>query len=340
MKKIKNEKMKMNKSAFINYESKENKENKENDKYKNIPKSQIIISKAEVGQLKITSKYYIIIFFVIIMTISLYIFLLILWMNYFNLEINLYNLINKNTELESTVYRSINIYYIMIFNNFTFSEASQKIYPKLYDPKENLSVIKFFYSNMHSAFNSQKEKNILGDLYQDDDISNFTCDNLYSLNKKILEELETTTSGSKLSSIKKKLIKMCENFGINELKDPKIEFGRHFQYLKNDIISLNDFSYDGIIRHLQTGNLGKISLLFNNVMQYLLEMYITKIGKNTFTSFCDVMKRNILIMELLFIFINILFVILIIKFLISNIEKFLKQIILIISVFKILELQE
>ena len=57
MKKIKNEKMKSYKSA--NYE---NKENKENDKYNNIPKSQIIIAKAEVGQLKITKKYYIIIF--------------------------------------------------------------------------------------------------------------------------------------------------------------------------------------------------------------------------------------------------------------------------------------
>ena len=337
MKKMKNEKMKMNKGAYINYE---NKENKEDDKYKNIPKSQIIINKSQIGQLKVTSKYYIIIFFVIIMTISLYIVILILWLIYFNIETNLFILINKNTGLESAIYRSINIYYIMIFNNYTFSEVSQKIYPDLYDPKESLSTIKFFYSNIYSAFNSQKEKNILGDLYSDKDISNFTCDNLYALNKKILKELDATTSGPKLSSIKKKLIKMCENSGITELNDPKIEFERHFQYIKNDIISFDDFSYDGIVKHLQTGNLGKISLLFNNIMQYLLEMYITKVDKNTINGVCAVMKRNILIMELLFISINIVFVILIIKFVISKIENFSKQIILIINVFKIIEIQE
>jgi len=337
MKKIKNEKMKMNKGAYINFE---NKENKEDDKYKNIPKSQIIINKKEIGQLKITNKYYIIIYFVIIMTISLYIVLLILWIKYFSLETNLYIIINKNTELESTVYRSINIYYLMIFNNYTFGEVSEKVYPNLYDPNEKLSVIKYFYSNIYSAFNSQKEKNILGDLYPDKEISNFTCDNLYALNKKILKELDATTSGPKLSSIKKKLIKMCENSGNTELKDPKVEFERHFQYLKNDIVSLEDFSYNGIIKHLQTGNLGKISLLFNNIMLYLLEMYITKVDKNSINNVCAIMKKNILIMELLFISINILFVILILKFLISKIEKFSKQIILIINVFKIIDIQE
>jgi hypothetical protein len=274
------------------------------------------------------------------MTISLYIILLILWTNYFHLEANLYNLINKNTGLETTVYRSINMYYIMIFNNYTFSEVSQKIFPDLYDPKENLSAIKFFYSNIYSAFNSQKEKNILGDLYPDKDISNFTCDNLYALNKKILKELDATTSGPELSGIKKKLIKMCENSGITELKDPKVELERHFQYLKNDLISLVDFSYNGIIKHIQTGNLGKISLLFNNIMLYLLEMYITKVDKEAIYAISNIMKRNILIMELLFISINIIFVILIIKFLISKIEKFSNQIILIINVFRIIEIQE
>ena len=336
-KKLKSEKMKMNKGSYINYD---NKEPKENDKYKNIPKSQIIISKSEIDKINITSKYYVIIYFVIIMTIILYIVLLILWINYFSIEENLYIIISKNTGLESIVYRSINMYYIMIFNNFTFSEVSQKIYPTLYNPEENLSVIKFFYSNIYSAFNSQKEKNILGDLYPDKEISNFTCDNLYALNKKIFKELEATTSGSELSSIKKKLIKMCENFGINELKDPKVEFERHFQNLKNDIISLDNFSNEGIFKHLQTGNLGKISLLFNNVMLYLLEIYITKVDKNAINGICDLMKRNILIMELLFIFVNILFVLSIIKCMISKIENFWKQIILIISAFKIIEIQE
>ena len=332
----KNEKMKMNKDIYINYE---NKGNNENDKYKNIPKNHIIIEKNQICQLKITKKYYAIIYFIILTTLILYIILLILWTNYFNLERNLFILINKNIELESAVYNSINMYYLMIFNNFSLTEISQKIYPEFYNPKESLSVLKYFYSNIKSAFNSQKEKNYLGNLYQNRNISNFTCDNLYTINEKMLNELNATASASKLSNIKEKLISMCENFGINELKEPKNEFERHFQYLKNEIIYFRDSSYESIINQLKTGNLGKITLLFNNVMIYLLEIY-TKIDKATINGLCDVMKIYILVLELSFISINILFFIIIRYYLIIKINIFIKQIISIMNVFKIIEMQE
>ena len=89
---------------------------------------------------------------------------------------------------------------------------------------------------------------------------------------------------------------MCENFGINELKEPKNEFERHFQYLKNEIISYGDYSYDSIINKLKTGNLGKITLIFNNIMIYLLEIY-SNIDKETINGFYEVMKKYILIIH-------------------------------------------
>ena len=319
----------MKKSTYINYES------KENDKYKNIPKNLIIIEEKQIGKLKITNKYYIIIYFIILTTLILYIILLILWTNYFKMEENLFILINKNLELESTVYSSMNMYYLMIFNNFTFTEVSQKIYPELYNPEESLSVLKYFYSSIKIAFNSQKEKKNLGNLYSDKNISNFTCNNLYTINEKMLNEFNETASTYKLSNIKQKLINICENFGINELKEPKNEFERHFQNLK----TFRGFSYDLIIKQLKTGNLGKITLLFNNVMIYLLEIY-SKIDKSIINSFCKFMKKYILIMELSFISINILFFIIIRYYLIIKINLFLKQIILIIHVFKVIEMQE
>ena len=334
--KKKNEKMKMNKDAYINYE---NKEDKVNDKYKNIPKNYIIIEKEQIGRLKIINKYYIIIYFIILTTLILYIILLILWINYFKVEENLFILINKNIELESIVYSSMNMYYLMIFNNFTFTEVSQKIYPDIYNPEESLSILKYFYDSIKFTFNSKKEKNKLGNLYPDKNISNFTCYNLYTINEKMLNELNETASASKLSNIKQKLINMCENFGINELKEPKNEFERHFQNLKNEIISFEGFSYDLIINHLKTGNLGKITLLFNNVMIYLMEIY-TKIDKTTINGICDIMKKYILMMEISFISLNILFFVTIRYYLMSKINIFLKQLILIIHVFRIIEIQE
>jgi hypothetical protein len=227
----------------------------------------------------------------------------------------------------------------MIFNNFTFTEVSQKIYPYLYKPEEPLSVLKYFYSSIKFAFNSQKEKINLGSMYSDKNILNFTCDNLYTLNEKMIKELNETASGPKLSNIKQKLINMCANFGINELKNLKNEYERHFQSIKNEIISFKGFSYDLIINHLKTGNLGKITLLFNNVLIYLMEIY-SKIDKTSINGFCDVMKNYILIMELSFISINILFFVIIRYYLIIKINIFLKQIILIIHAFKIFEMQE
>ena len=334
--KKKNEKMKMNKATYLNYD---NKENKVNDKYKNIPKNHIIIEKNQIAKLKITSKYYIIFYFIILIALIAYIILLIIWINYFNIEDNLHILINKNIELESVVYSSMNMHYIMIFNNFTFKEVTQKLYPDIYNPEESLSLLKYFYISIKFAFNSQKEISYLGNLYSNINISNFTCYYLYTINQKILNELDTTSSASKLSNIKQKLINMCEDFGINELKEPKNEFERHFQYLKNEIISYGDYSYDSIINKLKTGNLGKITLIFNNIMIYLLEIY-SNIDKETINGFYEVMKKYILIMELSLISITILFFVIIRYYLINKINKFVKQIILIIHVFRIIEMQD
>ena len=334
--KKKNEKMKMNKATYLNYD---NKENKVNDKYKNIPKNHIIIEKNQIAKLKITSKYYIIFYFIILIALIAYIILLIIWINYFNIEDNLHILINKNIELESVVYSSMNMHYIMIFNNFTFKEVTQKLYPDIYNPEESLSLLKYFYISIKFAFNSQKEISYLGNLYSNINISNFTCYNLYTINQKILNELDITSSAYKLSNIKQKLINMCENFGINELKEPKNEFERHFQYLKNEIISYGDYSYDSIINKLKTGNLGKITLIFNNIMIYLLEIY-SNIDKETINGFYEVMKKYILIMELSLISITILFFVIIRYYLINKINKFVKQIILIIHVFRIIEMQD
>ena len=304
----------------------------------NIPKNQMIIDKKGIKYLNITNKYYIIFYAIIIITFSLYFFLLIKWNKYFNAETNLYNLIEKNAEIEWVVYQGINTYYLMIFNNFTISEISKKMYPNLYNPKEDISFLKLFYQNLIRAFDIKKEIDELGNLYESD-ISNFTCENLYKLNSKIIEELNKTSLGPELSNIKNKLIKICENLGVAENNDPKLEFERHIQLIKNGLISIDDFDYKALIKHLMDGNLGKISLLFNNVLIYLLEVYITKPSKSAINGVSQILKNDITIMEISFIIIDII-IIIIILFIIIKIKQFSGQILLIKSVFKIYELQE
>lgn len=47
------------------------------------------------------------------------------WDDYFDTEVNLYQLITKNTNLETAIYRAINLYYMIIFNNFTIYDATK-----------------------------------------------------------------------------------------------------------------------------------------------------------------------------------------------------------------------
>ena len=91
--------------------------------------------------------------------------------------------------------------------------------------------------------------------------------------------------------------------------------------------------------HLMDGNLGKISLLFNNILIYLLEVYITKPNKSAISGVSQILKNDITIMEISFIIIDII-IIIIVLFIIIKIKQFSSQILLIKSVFKIYELQE
>ena len=84
------------------------------------------------------------------------------WNDYFDTEVNLYQLITKNTNLETAIYRAINLYYMIIFNNFTIYDATKILYPQIYDPVESPTIFNYIYSAMKLGFNSKIEINING----------------------------------------------------------------------------------------------------------------------------------------------------------------------------------
>jgi hypothetical protein len=86
-----------------------------------------------------------------------YILFLVIWINYFTQKTNLYELIQKNILLESSIYRAINIYELMVFHNYTIDEVTNKILSDNINNEKN-SIIKSFYSDIKIAFDSIKEK--------------------------------------------------------------------------------------------------------------------------------------------------------------------------------------
>ena len=323
------------------YRKNSEEDNKKNDKY-NIPKNQRIINRKEIRKLNIVSKYLIIFYIILLVTIILYSYLLTLWLNYFETKDNLYTLIENNCFLETSIYRAINIYNMMIFNNFTLREVSENIYPVIYNKEESISIIKSFYENLIFAFNNKKEKDILGkEIYIDfEDLSNFTCDNLFELNNDLVEELYKSKINNKPKNIKDNLIIMCNSSRIAESNDSRAAFERHFQYIKNGLIVIEDFTYDGLMKHLKEGLLGKISYFFINIIIYLLEILYSKPHQNAIVQIIDLLNKNILITEIIFIVVDAIFIIIILFFFISKIKNYCNQILLLKSTFKIFEIQE
>ena len=316
-------------------------ENKKNELF-NIPKNQRIVSKKDFKKLNIDNKYLIIFYIFLIIILMLYTYLLIIWIKYFNIKNNLFTLIEKNNNVETTVYRAIDIYNLMIFHNFTLQEVSQNIYPQLYDPEEPISIIKTFYENLKYSFNSKKEKDSLTTkIYQDfEDTSNFTCEGLYELNSEKIDELDTSTVENKVDNILERLITICKTTRITESNDPRTVFERHFQDIKNGLVSIDDFTREGLLNHLKKRTLGKMSLFFNIIVIYLLEILYTKPHKYAINQILELLNVYIKITETSFIIIDIIFCIIIIFFFISNIKNYCDQILLLKNVFKIYEIQE
>ena len=336
--KNKNEAIEMSRKGYRKNSEDETKK----DEIDNIPKNQRIINKKEIRDLNVVSKYFIFFYIVLLITLILYVILLILWINYFELKRNLISLTEKNYYLEESTYRAINIYNLMIFNNLTLPEISEYIYPYLYNKEEDISIIKIFYENLKYAFNNKKEKDFLGtSVYVDiEDNNNFTCENLYELNNDFLKEINQSSITKKPNKIKENLIKACNNSKVADSNDPRAAFERHFQYIKNGLISIDDFSYEGLIYHLSGGSLGNIALFFNIVITYLLETLFFIPHKKAIITILKLLNKYILITEIVFIVIDIIFIIIILFFFISKIKNYCNQILLLKNTFKIFEIQE
>ena len=316
-------------------------DNKKNE-LDNVPKNQKIITKKDVKFLGITSIYYFMYYITTIMLISLYVLVFFIWNDYFSKKTNLFSLITKNNHLETSIYKAINYYDLMIFHCITLEQVSNIVKKDENDKKDSYGFLKSFYEDLKLAFNGKKEKNSLGSIYQDiEDISDFTCEKIYELNNDFIKEIENNTLLGGSKNITNILVKLCESGKITQTKDYRSIFERHFQYIRNGILNINDSSYNGIIDHIiNDSSLSRISLFFDFVIIYILELTNTKPHKEAFDRLMNKLKGIIQISQIIFLIFNIIAILLTIFLFISGINNLLNQIFLLKKVFKIFEIQE
>ena len=280
--------------------------------------------------------YYVNLFFVLFF----YVLLLLLWIKYFNLKNNLFYLMSKNRLIESSTYRAINAYDLMVFNNLTIEEVTEMILPE--NKNENNVLFKSFYDDLKHIFDNKKEKNYVGKLFIDfEDIAEFTCENLFNYNRYILDLVENNTKAIELKNITFNLISLCEYIKITESKDYRTVFERHFQYIRNGILSINDFSYNGLIDHINTnGMLSKITLFFDLIVSIIIEVTNIKPHKEAIHSIINRLKNLNIDSEIIFLLYDLIAILFVTLFYIPGVNKLCNQIFILRKTFKITEMQE
>ena len=313
----------------------------EENELDHVPKILRILTKNNIAKLNITFKYIFSFLIIFIFSFAIFIAIIIYWYGYFNIRKNLFIFFGKNASLETSLYRAINFYDLMIFNNYTMDELAN-LYLDGKDKNQPSALLRTFYNDLKFVFNKKKERNEINSVYSDfDDKITFTCKILFELNNDNLEQIKNNSKSAELNDIKGNLIKLCENTGIAESNDYKTVFERHYQYIRNGMTSLTDFTYPGLLIHFNSGGtIARMSLFFNCILIYLLELTIARPTKNGMNNLFNLLKLSIQLTELFYLFYDIILINIVIFVYISNIKRLCNQIFLLRKIFKIFEIQE
>ena len=310
---------------------------KDND-FDNIPKHQIVLTQKDVKFLKVNTIYRYIYYYNLLLILCINCMFIILFSIYFSRKNNIYNIMDKNTSVEVVIYRAINFYHIMLFQNYTVEEVNKNIFERIGKSK----LFENFYYILELAFNNKKEKKKLGSFYKDfEDESNFTCTEFYNYNKDFIQEIENDTKAINLKNITGNLIKLCEYSKVSKYNDYRNVYELFFQYTKNGMISFNDLSYEGIIYYIKhIPYISTVSLYFNIFMIFMISIINTNPHTEAINRLIYNLKLLISSSEILFFLYYFGILLFSNFFYIPGINGLCEQIFMLKNIFKISENRE
>ena len=323
-----------------NYKKIIEEENKK-DELDIVPINQRIFKQNDLRKLYILFYYSVSFIIICFCVLIVYAIILYLWINYSKVKTNLYSLIGKNLELEISLYKVINLYDLIIFDNLTIDELSKDIF---YSPEKNIynreTLINSFYDDLHIAFDYEQEINILRKNFKNFPFFNFTCENLYEVNRENILELANYSKFDNISKVEDDLIEICKYSRLDEYNDMNAVFQKHYQDIKNSVEFIEDNSYKGLINHLKEGKLGNIVVNFNCILIYLLNIISNRMHKIEIDDLIILLENNIGI-TLFFTFSSYLLLILIMRWIfIRRLKIYCNQVILLKKIFRISDMQE
>ena len=328
---------KITKKDYKKFIEKENKK----DELDMVPINQRIFKIDDIRKLNIIYYYFLFYFIICLFILVIYIIIIFLWVDYSKVKTNLYSLIRKNLDLEIASYKVINLYDLIIFNNLTIAELSKDIF---YSPDKNIynreTLLNSFYDDLFIAFSYENELFFLSPKLKHFPALQFTCKNIYEENNDYIWQLFNYSYFKNFTELKNNLIEICKFSRLAEYSEIAAVFQKHFQDIKNAIISIDDYTFEGIINHLKKGNFGNIIINYNCILIYILNIISDKMHKIEIDDLILLFKDN-LIITLIITFLFYFFLIIIMRLLyVRKLKIYCNKVILLKKIFKISEMQE
>ena len=304
----------------------------------NIPRHQIVLTNKDSKYFKANIIYRYIYYLNLFLILSILFMFIFLFSKYFSKKTNIYNIMDKNTSVEVVIYRAINFFHIMLFQNYTIEEINKNIFERIGKSK----LFENFYYILEIAFNQKKDKINLGSYYKDfEDESNFTCSDFFNYNNDLIQEIENDNKAINLINITSNLIQLCEYTKVSKYKDYRNLYELYFQYTKNGMLSFNDFSYEGIINYIKYNpSISTVSLYFNIFMIFMISVINTKPHEEAIYKLIYNLKLLIISSEVLFLLFYLGIILFSLFFYIPGLNGLSEQIFMLKNIFKILENRE
>jgi len=230
-----------------------------------------------------------------------------LWSSYYSVFNRIYSLIQSHGSLSNSLYKLLNYYHLMIYENITIEDINNF---ERYNTSIGEDIFSNIYKNIRDIYDSKKYMDKLGGYNLDniDAYYNYTCKTYY-------ESLFKTDEFLRMSNTKYKefLTIVCENSKIFKTNNYKQIFSILFEYIQIGINEINDHSYKGLIKIMLGIHYPKTIVFSLTVYNYALEILGLQLQRKSYQKISAIMVNYVNISFIIF-YISSFFIVLIILF--------------------------
>ena len=255
--------------------------------------------------------------------------LLLMWMSYSSVNLKINNLIQSHGKITDACHKILNYYQLMVFHNFTIEDINNF---ERYNQSSGQDLFSNIYTNIESIYISKKFLENLEDyeFYNIDHYYNFNCSSYYNFLYKTNNVLLSTNN-----IYKEFLISVCEKSDIFKSTNYKLIFSILLEFIQNGIKSINNRSYEGLIKIKNSDHFIKVIIYYITVYNYALEILGAQIQRKTFQQLGAVKTNYINIEFSLNFILSCIFILIIIIEYIWKIKSDISKIYELKKVFKV-----